>query len=399
MRWIFLDPLNPQEAAYRAEKHRQMNAWWAAFTETAVELDRVFSGRSELDLPAWMNEHLSPIDEGLMWEFGPAVRGEGHRLVITPEAKHHLRPLVSALLSRAPDIKGWEFYPYRLPETLEMASQAVEARTGGNLTGGKAQATPGAAGKVDLVFCLPQCTRSGDEEALYQAFVAAETLVGEETLDTWIGGIDVEPPPKAGFLGRFRKQNRLADPALLAPLEQLRENVESLVAQHVSQLPAQPCWRMLDDSKWSLCELNPQAADDYSGREDLILAVAARPEIIEASVRGPFSSRRYSRFNETFCYVKLDRPEGADPLKYREPLENAVNAKLAPATLGCVIGGGTGIRYSYIDLALTDLQRGVAAVRDALREQTVPLRTWIQFLDDELTAEWVGVHSEAPPPP
>jgi hypothetical protein len=399
MRWIFLDPLNPQEAAYRAEKNRQMNAWWAAFAETADELDKVFSGRSKFDLPAWMNEHLSSIDEGLMWEFGPAVRGEGHRLVITPEANRHLRPLVNTLLSRAPEIQGWEFYPYRLPETIEMAAQQVEARTGGNLNGGKVQAAAGDAGKVDLVYCLPQCASPGDEAALFQAFVATETLLGEETLDTWIGAIDVEPPPKAGFLGRFRKQNRLADLARLVPLEQLRGNVESLVAQHVGQLPGQPCWQMLDDSNWSLCELTPQAADDYAGREDLILAIAARPEIIEASVRGPFSSRRYSRFGETFCYVKLDRPEDADPLKYREPLENAVNARLAPASLGCVIGGGTGIRYSYIDLALTDLQRGVAAVRDALREQNVPPRTWIQFLDDELSAEWVGVHSEAPPPP
>jgi hypothetical protein len=97
--------------------------------------------------------------------------------------------------------------------------------------------------------------------------------------------------------------------------------------------------------------------------------------------------------------VKIDRPEDAEPLKYREPLENAVNARLAAAKLGCVMGGGTGLRYSYVDLALTDLQRGVAAVRDALREQNAPLRTWIQFFDDELSSEWVGIHSDAPPPP
>jgi hypothetical protein len=399
MRWLFLDPLNPQEAAYRAEKQRQINAWWSEFAKRTDDLDEVFSGRSDWDLPGWMNEHLQPIDEGLMWEFGPAVRGEGHRLVITPEANRHLRPLVNTLLTRAPEIQGWEFYPYRLAESLEMAAQSVEGRTGGSLSGVKGQATPAAAGKVDLVFCFPQCPQPGNEEHLYQAFVAAESLLGEETLDTWIGAIDVEPLPKTGFMGRFRKQNRLADPARLAPVEQLRGIVDALIAQHVNQLPSQPSWRVLDESKWSLCELNPQAADDYSGRDDLILAIAARPEIIEASVSGPFSSRRFSRCGETFCYVKLDRPEDADPLKYREPLENAVNARLAPASLGCVIGGGTGIRYSYIDLAITDLHRSVAAVREALREQNTPLRSWIQFLDGELAAEWVGIHGEAPPPP
>jgi len=32
-----------------------------------------------------------------MWEFGPAVNKEGHRLVITPESAHHLRPLVNRI--------------------------------------------------------------------------------------------------------------------------------------------------------------------------------------------------------------------------------------------------------------------------------------------------------------
>ncbi len=35
---------------------------------------------------------------------------------------------------------------------------------------------------------------------------------------------------------------------------------------------------------------------------------------------------------------------------------------LKPDGLGCQIGGGTGRRYSYIELALTDLDRGIRAV-------------------------------------
>jgi hypothetical protein len=404
MRWIFLDPLHPQEAAYRAEKHRQINAWWSAFAAKTNDLDRYFGGKAEWDLPAWMQEHLSPIDEGLMWEFGPAVRGEGHRLVITPEAKHHLRPLVQTLLSRAPSLPGWEFYPGRLPDAVEMVQQTVQARTGGEIAGARVQAEPGHGGRVDLLFCLPQCTEPDEQEQMYVALVAAESLLGEETLDRWIGGISVEPLPKSGLLGMFRKSKRRADPARLVSLEQLRGVVESLIEHQRQQLPSNPCWRWIEQAKWSICELRPEQAEDYARRDDLLLAVAAQPDVLEASGSGGvFDSARFSRCGEKFCYVKLDRlsdPDG-DPEKYldREPLDNAVNAKLVPAQLGCVIGGGTGLRYSYIDLALTDLQRGVAAVREALRDQNVPLRTWIQFFDDELAAEWVGVSSEAPPPP
>ncbi len=404
MRWIFLDPLNPQEAAYRAEKLRQIGSWWDAFHEKAHDLDLLFSGQSEWDLPAWMSEHLRVIDDGLMWEFGPAARETGHRLVITPEAKHYLRPLVNTLLSRAPEIAGWEFYSYRLPETEAMAVQTVQARTGGDISGAKVQADVGETGKIDLVFVLPHCADAGDEEQLYHAFVAAETLLGEEVLDTWIGGIEVEPLPKSGLRGLFRKTRGKADPARLAPLEQLRSRVQTLVEQQRSQLPAQPSWQWVSESKWTVYELQPETAADYSQRDDLVVASTAWPEVFEAcNTGGLFHSARLSRCGETFCYVKLDRSDAnnGDTEKYldREPLDNAINARLIPGRLGCVIGGGTGVRYTYIDLALTDLHRGVAAVREVLREQQVPLRAWVRFFDDELAEEWVGVHSDAPPPP
>lgn len=404
MRWIFLDPLNPQEAAYRAEKLRQIGAWWDAFREKIYDLNELFAGRAEWDLASWMGEHLQAVDEGLMWEFGPAVRGGGHRLVITPESKHYLRPLVNSLLSRAPEIAGWEFYSYRLPESEAIAVQAVKARTGGEITGAKVQADLSETGKVDLVFALPQCGALGDQETLYQAFIAAETLLGEEMLDTWIGAIEVEPLPKSGLRGLFRKAWGKADLARLVSLEQLRPLVLGLVEQQRNRLPAEPSWQWVPDAKWTVYELKPGPASDYPRRNDLAVASTARPDVFAASsMGGLFHSTRLSRCGEVFCYVKLDRSDGkngnADRFLDREPLENALNARLIPGRLGCVIGGGTGLRYTYIDLALTDLHRGVSAVREVLREQQTPLRTWVQFFDDALAEEWVGVHSDAPPPP
>ncbi len=404
MRWIFLDPLNPQEATYRAEKNRQIAFWWSEFSRRVQDFEQLFSGKSQWDLPEWMGETLQAIDQALMWEFGPAVKGAGHRLVITPEARHDLRPLVHAILARAPKLPGWEFYSRRLPETLEMAARAVSARSGGDITGAKARAQVGADGKIDLLFCLPTCSQPGDEQQLSHAFVAAESLLGEETLDVWIGAIEVEPMPKSGFLGMFRTSNRRADLAHLAPLDQLRPTVEALIQDQIRQLPTMPCWKTIDAAKWSVCELQPETAEDFARRDDLLFAVAARADVWEASLRGSlFHSSRFSRCGETFCYVKLDRSNAldGDSEKYldREPFENALNAKLTPAGLGVVIGGGTGLRYSYMDLALTDMQRGVATAREVLREMNVPLRTWIQFFDDEMASEWVGVHSDAPPPP
>jgi hypothetical protein len=115
-----------------------------------------------------------------------------------------------------------------------------------------------------------------------------------------------------------------------------------------------------------------------------------------------FHSASHSRCGETFGYVKIDGAAGLPvecQFHERGEIEDAINAALRPLKLGCVIGGGTGLRYSYIDLALTDLRAGVNLVREVLQQNRLPLRTWVSFFDDDLGREWVGIHDETPAPP
>ena len=57
------------------------------------------------------------------------------------------------------------------------------------------------------------------------------------------------------------------------------------------------------------------------------------------------------------------------------------------------------MRYAYIDLALSDLKRAVPIIRQTLAERHAPVRSWLLFHDDELAAEWIGIHPQTPPPP
>src|SRR5205807_8367784 len=116
MRWRFIDPQNRPEAAERNAVTAKIDSWWSEFQGKTDEIVALFSQKAKWDLPEWMAQHLQAIHASLMWEFGPPVRGIGHRLVITPESAHHLRPLVRAILERAPGLDGWEFYEYRLAE-------------------------------------------------------------------------------------------------------------------------------------------------------------------------------------------------------------------------------------------------------------------------------------------
>jgi hypothetical protein len=387
MRWYFHDPDDRDEAAARKRTLARIDRWWEAFDAKTAAIGALFTGKKQWDLPGWMNDTLQAIDPHLMWEFGPAVRTQGHRLVITPESRHHLRPLVRTVLDRAPDLPGWEFYPYRQPEDLERAGATVEGRTGGSLDGVTVELQIGAGNRIDLLFRSPATAGEDDAEARNVAFVAGESLLGERALDRWVGAIEVGPARTGGRA---------------IPLRRLKETFDSLVDSLRDRLPAQPYVDREAGAEWALIELKPDRADDYPGTADLLVATARDVELWKATHHPTaFYSQRFSRCKETFAYVKMDgahRRPGSQA-EDRGAIEDALDAALARDGLGVHVGGGTGLRYSYIDLALTDLDRGVERTRKALQKLKVPELSWVLFFDADLGAEWVGVYPETPEPP
>ena len=366
----------------------RIDAWWDAFQAKAEDIDALFSRKTEWDLPAWMEEHLQAIHPALMWEFDAAVQGPGHRLVITPESRRDLRPLVSEILRRAPQLDGWEFYAYRLTEDYEMAVQTVEARTQGDIGKTFFRATIGDFNRIDVVFCAEHYSRD-DDQSLNDVFVATETLLGEEVLDKWIGAIEVEPlaPDDAESVTHIRE---------------LKTEVDELIEKVRSSLPDRPYCELDEDREWSLFKPEPQESEDYPGQLDMFVGKSMIPVMWQnAHSSATFDSVRHSKCGETFCYVKIDGAEGVDEEKFadKSEIEDALDGALREHQFGCVVGGGTGRMYSYVDLALVDVDRGAEIVKDVLQEGNIPKRTWILFFDADLQAQWIGIWDDTPAPP
>jgi hypothetical protein len=400
MRWQIVDPANAREVAEREAMVQKIDAWWRTFQAKTGDLLANFLGKSKWDLPDWMHRHFNAIHPSLMWEYGPAVEGNGHRLVMTPESAYHLRPLAHAIRKRAPAIPGWEFYEYRLPESLELTEHTVQGRVGCSVSDFKVKIARGELNRIDLEYSSPSLSSKDEQLGLHAAFVATETLLGEQLLNEWIGGINFTPGKFSGLKGMLGSKKDLSH---YLSLDQLKGMVDALVGSIIDQNPLEPHFKWAcEETPCTLWELKPDEAEDYLRQDDLLVGRSIHPTMwISARSEAFFSSKRFSQCGEMFCYVKIDGAEGLGDSGFadKSEIEDALDAVLKPEKLGCTIGGGTGLRYSYIDLALTDTMKGIQAVRRCLRAGKVPKRSWVLFFDSDWSDEWVGIYNDSPAPP
>lgn len=386
MRWKFFTPEeNPEEDRARAAMIARIEAWWEAFRAKTRDLERFFSNEAQWDLAGWMQQHLQRIDPRLMWEYGPGAN-HGHRLIITAEGEHHLRPLVDEIIARAPALPDWLFFNHRTSEPVGQMARNVRSRTGLEPAFTAVALAAGELNRIDLTFQFPAGFLEYQQPIAHtQAVVAAESLLGEDLLRDWMGKLDAV--------------SRVANP--VAPAALLRA-FAALVGTQRAKLPAEPFLDRVDGMPSTTIELNSKQAADYAHRFDLRWAHTRAPDLWRnAHSDQIFWPGRFSRCAETFCYLKIDRG-GIDPgsrldhhARFETPLDRALRAR----RYGCVIGGGTGLRYTYVDLALLDIEGSVRRLRKLLQHAGISRRSWLQFFDTSLGAEWIGMWPDSPPPP
>jgi hypothetical protein len=389
MRWRFPDPDDLSENMQRAAIVARIDTWWRNFTTKVEDVDALFHRRAQWDLTGWMRSELAEIDDRLMWEFGPGTKG-GHRLVITPELNLHLRPLTRAILARAPRLEGWEFYEHRLAEDLDTARATVAARTGGDLDALSVVPVLHRR-RIDLTFSTSR--NSGEEQAaIYEGFVACEALLGEDILDRWVG--ELQASRKRGGL-------RLVSPARddgTIELGSLKAYVDDAIAEWRRKLPAR-AWADMGEEEWSLYRLQPPEVDDYARWDDLFIASTCFPDLFKELFEDErFYSDTLSNFGEMFCVVKVERSDDFD-MDERTRLEEELDEHLKHRSLGAVIGNGTGVRYSYVFLALKSPDEALQVVSRIAHKCELPRRSWILFLDSELEEEWLPVWPGGEKPP
>jgi hypothetical protein len=245
---------------------------------------------------------------------------------------------------------------------------------------------------LDVTLSLPGGRGSEVEQ------IAAENLVrfvlGERLFETWIGQVHVAQAPRSGPL-------RVLDVSAPRPTLRVDELFDTTVAAALGVLQGLPA--SYSDSKelatsrsdWNLLEMEPIDESTPLDKSDLVIASTCTPELLRCYLEGaPCSSRRFTRGSERFVYVCYpdDESSVSKRVAKRTVIETALSETATHAV--AVTGVGLGVKSTYVDLAVCNLETDLPFLVSKLQGLALPRGSCIRFFDSELADEWVAIRPD-----
>jgi len=307
-------------------------------------------------------------------------------------------PLAELLLAQAPSDVGCALMLGRSASPLSQALTDLRETHQLDLARATLRAGFGRGHLLEVTLGIPGGAGAENEQNAAENLVRA--VIGERLFETWIGVVHAAPAPR---LPSLRVLDVSARHAALS-VDDLFATVAAAVlgvlrglptAPHGASPSAEAATSESEDasrSEWTLLEVEPLAEKRAGRKDDLLLASTCTPELLRCYLDGsPCSSRRFSRIGEQFVFVSYadDEPTMARRVARRTVIERALSECVAGS--GAVTGVGFGVKTTYVDLALYDLEAGLLNLISRLRQLDVPAQTFIQFFDSELEEEWLSI--------
>lgn len=185
--------------------------FWRWFAASAERLKNLYSTNRLEGLTREINRELDKVEPELAWEMGPGKK-KPYLLTISGEGNPRLRELADLMIRLAPtNLEGWELYAARparsAPEVVRLPESGESFKT---VDWKFIPLEHPKSGRLDLVVVDDQLARSVRETALRAVSLYLDQLLGEDTVETWIGEFRVESPI-AAYGNRMYKMADLAD--------------------------------------------------------------------------------------------------------------------------------------------------------------------------------------------
>lgn len=373
-----MDPYDFFAMRQSTETRNAIARFWEAFSEHADRLDEAFNSKDSAQIQDLVSvmEELRTISPNLMWEFGPSERG--HALCVTAEWRDELRPLARLVRQMAPDLPRWEFIDARRADNLAWVTPENFAnRFREDLAIQMIEVNLNDRGRIDLI-----AKGKGEADHLGQQALSVATMaLGEEVERDWVGFVDGEAL-KSGGLSFLRKSSQPHfDPA------EFVEHFHTEIEQAKSAMSEVPYSQLsIEERAVSIFEVN-KLPEDHP-RSDLFMFSGTDETYARAVLRASrFSSRCYSRHDEWFLYLRIPRTMDAtfDDVADRYEIENLLHERLTAEGIGGFVAGGHGQEAIYIDLALRDVDLGVALIHQILADKPYAQEATLHLMDSGLT--------------
>ncbi len=377
---------------------RRIDVFWQECDDELARRPARFAAgereRLELALTDSARRAASGVRVELDW-----LEDGAHRVVVAPDGEAGGEPLADEFVRRAPARQKRAAARVRPEVDVKNAVAEVRARFGVDLERARVRMGFSRGHLLEAVVYAPGFSHAGDDRAHQASELLVERLLGEGLFHDFVGSMEVAPLPRGGSLRVVSDAATAADSTL--SLAEVLPAAEAAIRGLYAELPEAPYHTFCERADWTMLELTPELADDYGGKDDLALVSTMLPEATKCFLEGaPFSSVRFSKHGERFAYLKLDMVDRTPQERHdlRVELEDALNNVLVPGRIGCVTGAGLGVRYVYLDLALTNLEHGVRIACERIRKARPDAAGWALFCDSGWEEEWVAIGPHGPPP-
>src|SRR6266446_5696391 len=152
--------------------------FWQWFTANAERLKILHSRGQFESLAEEVNQELDRVEPQLAWEMG-AGKEKPWLLTISAEGNPKFREIANLMVEGAPELREWEFVPVEQSER----------------------------GGLDLVVVDDQLARSDRESALKAVSLYLDEVLGEDTVEAWIGKFSVE----SGIAAHGKKSFKMSE--------------------------------------------------------------------------------------------------------------------------------------------------------------------------------------------
>jgi len=164
--------------------------FWDWFAANSTEIGSLLDRGDAKALALVMNTRVKALHPDLAWELGPGKNVE-YALTITAASNRTLRPALENVISAAPSIEGWEFYPARQPRPLPSTVQYRDITLATGSWRFISDRAPG--GKLNITIVDRSLAQLGENDAITAVFIFLDAVLGEDLVEEWIGEISCQP--------------------------------------------------------------------------------------------------------------------------------------------------------------------------------------------------------------